>query len=429
MATVTFFTRTTKNTNPDKKINVRIRFRHGKKINLYAKSGLELLPHYFSHDTHTVNKQAKYTGKDKDKKYLDNLEAVILDAYKDLKTLPTSEWLSNVVDKYRFPDKYKAEPVTLFEFIQAFIDKAPTRIITKTGRPVSYKTYRGYIRTFEDLKEFAKYKGRNYDFIDINKDFYNDFLSFLTNRKTKETPAGMTKNTIGTKIKILKTFLNAATPKYLSSDQYRDYKKLTEESQNIYLTPEELQGFYELDLTDKPALERTRDLFLVGCWTGLRYSDWGKVKPENIDGEFLTIYQEKTGQKVVIPIHPTVRIVLNKYDGNLPRTISNQKFNEYLKEIARLADLKEAFTKQTTRAGKKRTVIKPKWQMVTTHTARRSFATNAYDMGIPSITIMAITGHRTETSFLKYIKMTPKEHAEKMRDIWLKNDSHLKVAR
>jgi len=67
--------------------------------------------------------------------------------------------------------------------------------------------------------------------------------------------------------------------------------------------------------------------------------------------------------------------------------------------------------------------------MVTTHTARRSFATNMYKMGIPSITIMAITGHRTETAFLKYIKVTPQEHAEKMRDIWLNAGSHLKVAK
>ena len=92
MATVTFFTRTTKNAKPDKKINIRIRFVDGKKINLYAKSGLEILPHYFSNETHTINKQVKYKDRANDKKYLDKLEAVILDAYKNLKTEPTSNW-------------------------------------------------------------------------------------------------------------------------------------------------------------------------------------------------------------------------------------------------------------------------------------------------------------------------------------------------
>jgi len=214
--------------------------------------------------------------------------------------------------------------------------------------------------------------------------------------------------------------LNAATPAFISSDQYRGFKTLTEESQNIYLTPEELQEIYQLDLSDKPSLEKTRDLFIVGCWTGLRYSDWNKIAPENIKGELITIFQEKTGQKVVVPIHPTVRQILNKYDGILPKTISNQKFNAYLKQITKLVKLNQSVSKQTTRAGKKETILKKKWEMVTTHTARRSFATNMYKAGVPSITIMAITGHRTESVFLKYIKVTLEEHANKMREICAK---------
>ena len=173
-------------------------------------------------------------------------------------------------------------------------------------------------------------------------------------------------------------------------------------------------------------LDKVRDLFLVGCWTGLRYSDWNKVYPKN---GFITLNQQKTGRPVVIPVHSTVEKILNKYEGDLPKPITNQKFNEYLKQVAKLADFKEAVTKQITRGGKVETEIKPKWKLVTTHTARRSFATNMYKAGIPSITIMAVTGHRTETAFLKYIKVTPQEHAEKMREIWLKAGEHLKVAK
>jgi len=427
MATVIFFTRTTKTTNPDKRINVRVRFRHGKKINLYAKAGLEIFPHYFSNETHAINKQARYKDKIRDKRYLDSLEAVILDAFKGLKTEPTSEWLNTVIDKYRFPDKYKAKPVTLFGFIEKFIADAPERIIPKTGRPVSNKTYSDYKKTFADLKEFASSKG--FDFKDINKDFYKGFVSFFTSKKSERYPNGLTKNTIGKKIKVLKTFLNAATPEYLTSDQYKGFKVLTENSTSVYLSESELQKFFELDLSDRPHLGKVRDLFLVGCWTGLRFSDWNRVRPENIKNGLITLNQTKTGQSVVIPIHPVVNTILDKYEGNLPKPISNQKFNNYLKKVARLADFKEAITKQTTRAGKIDTSIKFKWEMITTHTARRSFATNAYKMGIPSITIMAITGHRTETSFLRYIKITQEEHAERMRDIWLSSGNHLKVAK
>ena len=133
MATITFFTRFT---NPDKKVNVRVRFRHGKKINIYAKSGLELLPRQFSNETHTINKQSKYTDKPKDKKYLDGLESAILEAYKDIKGVPTSDWLKSIIDKHRFPDNYKLESETLFSFIQNFIDK--DRINPKTNKPVWY---------------------------------------------------------------------------------------------------------------------------------------------------------------------------------------------------------------------------------------------------------------------------------------------------
>ena len=239
-------------------------------------------------------------------------------------------------------------------------------------------------------------------------------------------------NTVGKKIQTLKIFLNEATARGINTNlkyQSTRFIAVTEESDNIYLTVEEIEKIYSLDLSDKPKLEKVRDLFVIGCWTGLRYSDWNKVRPENIQEGFVSLKQQKTGQPVVIPLHPTVQAILDKYDGDLPRPITNQKFNEYLKLVAKLADFKEAITKQITRGGKTETIIRHKWEMVTTHTARRSFATNMYKMGVPSITIMAITGHRTETAFLKYIKVTPQEQAKLMREIWLNNGSYLKVAK
>ncbi len=425
MASVIFYTRTSKKTDPTKEINVRVRFRNGKKINLYAKSGLMLLPNRFSNDTHTINKKVKYNDKNKDKQYLDKLEDTILDAFKKLKAGPTSEWLNTIIDSYRFPDKYKLKPVTLVGFIQDFINNAPHRINPKTNKPVSYKMIREYHATFGYLQEYAKETGKQLDFKDIDLEFYEDFKTFLERKK-------LALNTVGKKITVLKIFLNEATARGINTNlkfQSTRFRAVTEQSDNIYLSVQEIETIYKLDLSGKPRLDRVRDLFLVGCWTGLRFSDWHKVSPENIENGFITLNQQKTGQPVVIPIHPTVKVILDKYDGNLPKPITNQKFNAYLKQVAKLADFKEAITKQITRGGKTETIIRHKWEMVTTHTARRSFATNMYKMGIPSITIMAITGHRTETAFLKYIKVTPQEHAEKMREMWLDKGSYLKVAK
>jgi len=425
MATVIYYVKTSKKTDPTKKINVRIRFRAGKKTDIHTKSGLEILPRYFSNETHTINKQVKYKDKTNDKKYLDKLEGVILDAYKNLKTEPTSDWLNHVIDKYRFPDKYKGKHKTLFGFFQNVIDNTEHRINQKTDKQISYQSKREFHVTFGYLKEYAQSRKKEIDFKDIDLDFYNDFVKFLESRN-------LAQNTIGKKIRFLKIVLNEATDRGINTNlafKSKRFKAITEESDNIYLSVQEIEKITKLDLSNKPHLDKARDLFLVGCWTGLRFSDWHKVTPGNIENGFITLNQQKTGQPVVIPIHPTVKTLLDKYKGVLPKTISNQKFNEYVKQVAKMADFKEAITKQITRGGKQQTEIKPKWQLVTTHTARRSFATNMYKAGIPSITIMAITGHRTETAFLKYIKVTPQEHAEKMRDMWLKAGEHLKVAK
>ena len=111
--------------------------------------------------------------------------------------------------------------------------------------------------------------------------------------------------------------------------------------------------------------------------------------------EYFRLQQQKTGAKVTIPILPETKKILDKYNYELPRPIANQKFNEYVKDVAKLADIKD-------------------WQRVTAHTARRSFATNLYKRDFPTLMIMRITGHQTEKAFLTYIKITEDENAERM---------------
>jgi len=418
MPTVIYFTRPSKK-YPQKKVSIYARLTSGRKVDLTTKTGVEVLPNQFSNDTRTISQRSAYKDKMKDRKTLQDLEERILSEYKDLKKEPSKEWLTLVVDKFNYPDKYKKKPITLFSFIQEFIDKAPQRIIPKTGRPASYKTRRDYHKTFDDLKGFAA--TNEIDFEDVNKDLYDRFITYLTNKRTKKYPRGLAKNTIGKKIRVLKTFLNAATPKHLTSDQFKDFKSISEESESVYLNETELETIYNLDLKKEPRLEKVRDLFLIGCWTSLRFNDIAQVRPENIKNGKISINQGKTEKKVIIPLHSTVDAILKKYDNNLPRLISNQKFNDYLKEVAEKAEFDEMISKQMTIGGKRTTAFLPKWKRISAHTARRSFATNAYKMGVPSITIMAITGHRSETSFLKYIKVTLEEHAEKMKEIWLSN--------
>lgn len=213
--------------------------------------------------------------------------------------------------------------------------------------------------------------------------------------------------------------MNEATERGVNNNlEFRNkkFKTIREESDSIYLSVDELNKIEKLDLSSSPRLEKVKDLFLIGCYTGLRFSDFTQIKQENInsDNTVINIRTHKTGQRVSIPLHKTVRNILKKYNNNLPKAYTNQTMNEYLKQIVSLAGIKELIETTITRAGKIEKNISPKYKLVSTHTARRSFATNLYLAEVPTISIMKITGHKTEKSFLQYIRVTQKENADKL---------------
>jgi integrase len=207
------------------------------------------------------------------------------------------------------------------------------------------------------------------------------------------------------------------------------FKVVSEESDSIYLTEKELNDIYSFDFSENKRLEKVRDLFIVGSWTGLRFSDFTKLSEDHIKEDFLEIETQKTGEKVVIPIHSIVKDIFKKYKNEiglcLPQPISNAKMNEYLKEIGKeiTAKNKDISLNQDvittiTRGGKKVSTRDKKYDLITTHTARRSFASNLFLDGVPALTIMKITGHKTERAFLKYIKITLNENAKILQMHW-----------
>lgn len=180
-----------------------------------------------------------------------------------------------------------------------------------------------------------------------------------------------------------------------------------------------------LDLSKNERLEKVRDLFVIGCWTGLRFSDLSNLKDENIDWDQQLIHISnsiKTGAILDIPIHPIVENIFKKYSektgSNIPISISNQKMNMYLKEIGALAGFSQEISKVRKVGNTRTNLVNQKFQLITCHTARRSFASNNYLMGIPPYEIMAITGHKTERAFLTYIKLSRKQHAQSMGARW-----------
>jgi integrase len=148
---------------------------------------------------------------------------------------------------------------------------------------------------------------------------------------------------------------------------------------------------------------------------------------DHIKGNNIEIETKKTRESVLIPMHPVVKQIFEKQEGKLPKPLTNQKMNEYLKEIGQMIEgLNTKTFKTITQGGFEKTTQIEKYKRITTHTARRSFASNLYLRGTPVLTIMKITTHKTEKSFHQYIKINSEEHADIIRMQW-DEPSHLKI--
>lgn len=277
----------------------------------------------------------------------------------------------------------------------------------------SYKenTFKAYDALVKHLTEFASTYQTPLLFQEIDLDFFYSFSEFLFRRQKLAT------NTAAKIVQTLRSFLSEAESKGLDVNPvYKTsrFKIQQVKTTQIYLNDADLAAIESLTLPPDNRLSRVRDLLLLACYTGVRYSDLRQIRRTNLETVsgvlLLTFSQSKTDGQVTIPINPKAKAILEKYDYLAP-VISNQKYNAYLKELCRLAGLSSKVLAYEYSGGKRTEVIREKWEMVTTHTARRTFATNAYKSGVPTLSIAKITGHKTEKTLLEYIRITEEENA------------------
>jgi len=192
-----------------------------------------------------------------------------------------------------------------------------------------------------------------------------------------------------------------------------------EDTDSIYLTESEILELMNVSDFDSPVHEHVRDVFVIGCFTGMRFSDYSVIDPTNIRNNRLEIVQKKTGNKVTIPIHPEVVKILEKYNYLLPQVPPNNEFNRIIKIVGeKLPSLHTPFTKQITYGRELKELVALKYTYLQTHTARRSFCSNEYLKGTDPMIIMAISGHKSHKSFMRYIKVSGDEFAAKLEKIW-----------
>jgi integrase len=415
MAVINFLVKGKKNMS-----NILLRFQNGRKFDLVASTDLKVNPKNWSKAKQKVKLISNDATKDKTNIHLNNLKHYIIKEFNndiaEGKVIDTN-WLKNKIATFfkRPSSEQEIDKVFFVPFIKKYIELSPNRFIKGKGKPVSKSTITKYNTTLKKLEKFEQVNKTKIKLAELNLTFYRKFVAYLSETEK------INSNTIGKYIRTIKSIARDARLQGLPVHEHIEHPKFfapTAKVTDIYLNDQEINTIFDHDFSDNERLDNARDLFIIGLRTGLRISDFLRLKQTNIKEGYIEIETQKTRQNVVIPMHPQVKEILKKRDG-FPNKISDQKFNLYIKEIAKKVGLTQKIegSKINSETKRKQKGIYPKHELVTSHICRRSFASNLYGK-LPNMVIMAVTGHQTEAQFLKYIKITPKENAQKLQEYW-----------
>jgi len=275
-----------------------------------------------------------------------------------------------------------------------------------------YNTINNMIENYENTQN-KKYQVHEIDFNYIKS--ITEYMASL----------GLLNSTINRRLKHIKGFVTKARKKGCSiNPTYQNYTWGTDDTEVTALTMEELKMLEDIDLSRKPYLERVRDVFLFACYTGLRYSDFSKLKTINIKNGVIRMTATKTKTNQIIPLSSKAKMVIEKYqteksDYALP-VPSGQKFNEYIKEVCKIAGLKEDVEKVRFSGSKEVIEVKPRYHTISAHVARKTFVTLSLELGMKAEEIMPITGHKDYKSFKRYVNLTEKRAKEALLNAWEK---------
>lgn len=324
---------------------------------------------------------------------------------------PTVDYILLELEKNREYEQ-RSNRVNLFETLEKYIvEKAP---FVSKDQVKDYKSLRKH------LKAFKEYSSQPITFRNLNLKFYNEFMDYLFHKAVKpDGSIGLVTNSAGKIVRMLKGFVNYQMAKgTIPTIDLKNFKVVEEETDAIYLTETELSKINKLDLSDDKELEEIRDILLVGCYTGLRYSDLSSLNSEHIDleNELINIKQRKVHKAVVIPMIDYVPEILKKYNYELPKVPSN-KFNERVKELGQKIKLNQKVEIVRKKGNSRITSVHKKYELISSHTCRRSFCTNMYLSGFPAEELMKISGHKSPTAFMRYIKVDNMQAANRLKDL------------
>jgi integrase len=379
--------------------------RDNNKKTVYS-TGQTIPPKYWSKELQRPTKGYPY--KSELDKFLSDLMYIANSAYFRLKNengkFPTLLELRTELDTYT--ERNQVKTITLFEFIEK-------RLNDYQVEKKSIWAIKKHRTLLEHLKDYCKTYGKpSLNFNDISQAFFEQYKTYSF-QILKHNP-----NTVNRLTALIKSIMkDAKRLKHHHNTDYEFFSVLKVPTHEIYLNESELERIYKLDLSDKKGHDIVRDFFIIGCFSGgLRFSDWASIRPNQIQEKngiaTLTVTTQKTNQTVSFPMsNQFVKEILSKYNNELPKPLSNVKTNLYLKQIGEWANITANTPKIEYQGGVKTEVVVPKYTMIGTHTARRSFATNLYLHKVPLSQIRGMTGHTTDKQLSQYIKIGSLENA------------------
>ena len=268
-----------------------------------------------------------------------------------------------------------------------------------TGNPdINQNTQRNYDNTLIVLQDYCEKYSKKLTFESINSDFYQDLRRYFANDRK------ITNNTSGKYIKNLKAFMNYCTKKGINTNlAFQDFEILEDPKEITYLTNEEIRKIMDAKL-DSGILEHSRDLFLLSCFSGLRYSDTQKLTPANITDEYIVFTTVKTKQPQNTPITPQAREILVKYNNQLPK-IQLHTYNTNIKLVGKAAKINELMTRIRFVGSERKEETKPKYAFFSSHLAKRTYVSIFFRLGGRIESIMQTTGNKDRKTMKSYLSI------------------------
>ncbi|MGQ8335666.1 site-specific integrase [Sunxiuqinia sp. A32] len=294
-------------------------------------------------------------------------------------------------------------------------NEAYEEFIESNRGKIAYNTTRNRNTAKNFIFKYENFKCIKLQFSDINLEFFDGLFDFAFDEMDLED------NAFAAYVAKFKSFMKwAANKGYHTNLEYQKFSFSEKDKAVVCLTPDELKILSNFDFENE-RLEKARDLYCFGCYTGLRFSDIATLRHEHFQSGYIVKNITKTKEDDRIPILPQAKEILNTYSNGsiypLPR-VSNPKLNEYIKECCELARIDTPTIQYKYKRNQVIESVLPKYKLITVHTARKTFITIGFILGIDTKVIKSITGHKKDSTFDKYLKIADEIKKEKMLDAW-----------